>query len=130
MQNTAEEYLSDCQGLSRLKLSADEIEELKSQGFVAEERRGKTVYFKLRFRLQGRQRVKYLGRDVAFVNMIRQELAVIQTPRRTLQHVERCGQHARTSLRQMKSELTPMLASYGYHFHGMAIRKTRRVQES
>lgn len=107
-------------------LGDEEMNALRTQGFVTAERRGSNLYFKLRFRVHGKQRVRYLGRDATLADRIRQELDAIRAPKRILQNMHRVDQHARRLLRQMKSELSPILAVHGYRFHGMAIRKARR----
>ena len=51
-------------GLAGLCLAAEDLRALARQGFVAAEwRGGRGPYFKVRWRVGGRVRVRYLGRD-------------------------------------------------------------------
>ena len=61
--------------MAKLGLAPGEIKALATQGFVARERRGGRIYWKLRFRVGGRQRVRYLGSDATKAAAIRAELA-------------------------------------------------------
>jgi hypothetical protein len=55
-----------CYGLEALGLSEEDVLALQRQGFVSTEDRGGTAYFKLRWRLEGRQKVLALGLDLGF----------------------------------------------------------------
>ncbi len=59
--------------LSALRLEASDYELLRRQGFVAIESRGQRCYFKLRFRRDGRQVVRYIGDEIQ-ANAVADEL--------------------------------------------------------
>lgn len=113
--------------LALLNLTPAEQNALASQGFVAAEyRRGSGPYFKLRFRLQGRQVVRYLGVNPEFAKRVEKEVAELQRPRRQEQQVRRLNDEAHRQLRHWKQTLEPFVTKQGYHFHGFALRKARR----
>ena len=99
---------------------------LRLQGTVAAERRarGRPVY-KLRFRIRGRQIVRYLGTDPALAEEVRQELAQLQRPRRVERQLRRLRQEAATALRQAKAASEPLLNARGLRYHGYALRRPR-----
>ncbi len=101
----------------------EELAALCRQGFVSEERRGKRLYYKLRFRCNGKQRVRYLGRDAARAAEVREELWKLQEPRRTELELARLDRTARRMLREAKATLAPLLAEEGFTFHGNAVRR-------
>lgn len=113
--------------LLALDLIPVQLQALRRQGSVHREQRGKraTIY-KLRFRYQGRQHVKYLGTDeAAALRMqaaLRQWQAAKQRRRAQRQLLKRASQMLRTS----KQTLTPLLEAEGYHYHGQAIRRRRK----
>src|SRR5208283_858688 len=69
--------------VTRLGLTAEELAALKAQGFVSCESRRGQVFFKLRFRINGKQRVCYLGKDLAVVEQVQEWLAEVQAVRKT-----------------------------------------------
>lgn len=94
---------------------------------MASERRSRnSTVFKLRFRHDGRQRVIYLGMDMAFVEEVRSVLKWLQRRRRHTRELSRTSMFARQELRRAKKRLAEELPCQGYKFHGMAIRKTRQ----
>jgi hypothetical protein len=99
---------------------------LRRQGHVAAERRarGRPVY-KLRFRIPGRQIVRYLGTDPALAEEVRQELAQLQRPRRVERQLRRLRQEAATALREAKAASEPLLNARGLRYHGYALRRPR-----
>lgn len=112
--------------LLKLGLSPEELAALACQGFVAREQRspGPPLH-KLRFRLDGRQRVKSLGRDALLAARIQTALDGLQRGRR-LQLVQRqLRRQAARALRSCKPQLAPALIAAGLKFHGWAIRKPR-----
>src|SRR6185295_4287514 len=65
--------------LEELGLTRDEVAALKRQGFVSAEPRRKNIQiFKLRFRMSGRQQVRYLGCDPAVAAAVERELRGLQ----------------------------------------------------
>jgi hypothetical protein len=109
-----------------LGLSAAEQAALARQGFIAPEyRHQKGPYYRLHFRLDGRQTTRYLGCDSTVIPTLRAELADLQR----LTHLDRelgqrCRQ-ARRLLRATKKRLAPDLQRAGYHYHGLDIRRRR-----
>src|SRR5256885_3352521 len=98
--------------LADLGLSTAEYQALTEQGFVAAERRqhnGRVCgpYYKLRWRLNGRQKVRYLGRDHGHAERVRAALADLQRPAHLLRQVVRWLHQAREQLREIKAILQP-----------------------
>ena len=119
----SEPNLGPC--VASLRLTPEERDSLKWQGFVAGERRGGTQYFKLRFRYGGRQRVCYLGRDPEIAAKIARELAAMQQEHETVRELARLTRAARKLLRDSKRGLEPYLRDAGFKFHGLQIRRVR-----
>jgi len=110
----------------QLGLTAEEIAILRQQGFVSREERGAgTVVFKLRFRLHGRQRVKYLGTDADRCNAIAVQLKQLQRARHIDAKLRKLNRAAAKLLRESKRRLEPLVAQCGRHFHGRTIRRWR-----
>jgi hypothetical protein len=112
--------------LADLRLTSEDLAALTRQGFVAEELRGQRgPLFKLRFRRQGKQRVRYVGQDPDSARQIQQELANLQAGRRQEQELARLNAKARRLLRETKASLTETVEASGHHFHGQALRRRR-----
>jgi len=113
--------------LSDLQLTAEELDRLGRQGTVCAERRREQVYYKLRFRqaTDGRQMVRYIGRDKVAADTIRAEVRELQAGRQHSRALRRLEAAARGLLRTTKRETAATLAVLGYHYHGLAIRKRR-----
>lgn len=109
-------------GLGDLELAA-----LSRQGFVSPEQRGphRAVTHKLRYRIQGRQRTRYLGSDPGFLEQIRRELTELQRPVRRARNLQKAVREAWRGLRQAKSTLAPLLEAEGWSYHGLTIRRRR-----
>jgi hypothetical protein len=99
---------------------------LARQGWVSEQVRpsGATTY-KLRWRVNGRQRVRYLGSDVAVAAQVRAALIDLQCARRTERELAQLLRQARAQLGTLKRQLQPDLESLGYAYHGYSARRTR-----
>jgi hypothetical protein len=106
-------------------LTPTELAALRSQGFVSSELRGEKTIYKLRYRVDGRQRVRCLGNDASTAKGIEQELAVMQTAVRTDRQLTKLHRNLRIVLRESKTRLEPLLESRGIRFHGHKIRQTR-----
>jgi hypothetical protein len=112
--------------LHRLALSDAELGALTQQGFIRSERRGKKTLFRLCFRFDGRQHVRYVSpRDAAALEA---ELGALQRRVRTRRRVTGLATLARQALRQRRSALAPLLEARGYHFHGHQIRRCRNAK--
>jgi len=116
-------------GLSALGLSDDQLTALARQGFVAAEYRGQRgATFKLRFRFQGRQVVRYLGQDPAAARQIREAVLALQAERRDDREMQQAIREARNLLRETKRQLLPDVRREGFKFHGFAIRRVVKQQ--
>ena len=113
--------------LARIGLTAAEITAIKRQGFVSAESRGpKCTVYKLRFRVAGRQRVKYVGTDPLVADAVREELQRLQKSKHTQRNLQALIGQANRLLRESKSELLTDAKQAGYHFHGQSLRRPRR----
>ena len=110
----------------RLRLTTEDIAALARQGFVSEERRRGRPYFKLRFRREGKQQVRCIGRDPEVAEAIRDGLSVLRTQRRLESALRDAARRARRELREAKRKLEPALQKAGFSFHGQAVRRSRR----
>ena len=115
--------------LSTLHLSAEELKSLTQEGFVAPEMRGTQRYYKLRFRIGGKQRVRYLGSSSAFASGVAGELYELQANKRTLRELDRGARQINAALRASQCLLAPILIPLGFHFHGLRVRKQRTTNK-
>jgi hypothetical protein len=107
-------------------LTGEECLALRQQGFISQHLDGKgRTSFKLRFRYAGRQRVRCLGSNPAFVEGIQGELERLQHEYQLQRQLVREVKHARRLLRESKSALKDMLEAAGFRFHGYGIRRSR-----
>jgi len=113
--------------LAELGLEADVLLTLRKQGGIFAEQRAGGLVFKLRFRWQGRQRVKYVSSDANEADRFRHALYAWQNEHRQEQRLRRLAVEGREVLRATKHRLAAPLAAIGYQFHGFAIRQSRRT---
>jgi hypothetical protein len=114
------------QCLAELGLSAAAQAALARQGFVSRELRGRnTAVFKLRYRVAGRQHVRYIGTETRQAERVQQAVNELQTERRIDLAMGRLSREAARLLRDGKRRLEGPLAAAGYRFHGRAIRRRR-----
>lgn len=99
---------SDSCELEKLKLTPEEREALKTQGFISLDLRGNRSYYKLRFRCAGRQRVKYIGPDEERANRIRKAIVQCRKEQGLRQEISLLNRAARALLRQLKETLAPV----------------------
>ena len=112
--------------LNRLALSDEELGALTRQGFIRRERRGRKTIFRLRYRVHGRQHVRYVSpRDAAALEA---ELGALQRRVRARRRLTDLAALARQALRHRRSTLAPLLEARGYHFHGHQIRRCRNAK--
>jgi hypothetical protein len=99
---------------------------LRRQGFISTEIvRGKPRY-KLRFRREERkQTVRYIR--PADVECIKTELVRLQADRRAARNLRQVTRTGRAALRNVKTQLAPLVAELGLRFHGRAIRRPRKL---
>jgi len=105
-----------------------ELAALCRQGFLSREQRTpeQAPIYKLRYRMGGRQRTRYVGSNLVFVEQVRNELAVLQAAAKRAHKLQQLLRQARRALRRAKSKVAPLLvAESGYHYHGHAIRRKR-----
>jgi hypothetical protein len=117
--------------LAALGLSALDQQALARQGFVAAEYRpgqGRRLgpYFKLRWRRDGRQQVRYLGCDLDWARQIQAALANLQRPRQLIRQVNGLMKEARKRLHQAKDLLEPRLGEGGQYYHGYTARRSAK----
>ena len=108
-----------------MRLTEVELTALSAQGFVCRERRGTRSYYKLRFRLQGRQRVLYVGSDLTLANEVQLLLDRLQSEKRIKLELAYWCRMVGQQLRDLKRRLAPLLEAAGFAFHGQAIRRPR-----
>ena len=113
-------------GLAELGLTQVDLDALARQGFVAPEK-GCSGHrrFKLRFRMDGKQVVRYIGTDPIRAARIERELEILQCEHRSDRQLQRQLRMARAALRESKRILAPVLQEMGYQYHGYAIRRPR-----
>ena len=112
--------------LERLGLTPEELIAVKQQGFVSPERRGRSVIYKLRFRLDRRQRVRYLGTNPIAADAVRDELEQLRRVNRLDRTLRKLNVETNRLLRDTKRRLEPVVARAGLKFHGHALRKPHR----
>ncbi|MCA9123709.1 MAG: hypothetical protein H6822_08635 [Planctomycetaceae bacterium] len=111
--------------LAALRLDNNDLEALSHQGFICRERRGDRVYHKLRFRRNGKQVVRYIG-SAERATVVEREVSALQSEATAFRELNAAVKIANKMLRDSKTQLEPMLASYGYEFHGRSIRRPRK----
>jgi hypothetical protein len=119
-------------GLAQLRLNQEDLEVLARQGFISCERpgNGRPPRYKLRFRREGKQVVRYISSDTGQVERIRGELATLQRPHQVEQRLSVLTRQARRVLRQAKRQIEPALNEYGFGFHGLAVRRRRPTDDA
>lgn len=111
----------------QLGLTTEEIASLKRQGFVSVEIRGGCTIYKLRFRVDRRQRVRYLGTDPMMADAVRQELDQLRQQTQLDRRLRNQNQEIDRFLRESKRRLEPLAAQAGLKFHGRMLRRPRTV---
>ena len=112
----------------RLRLSDRDLDALQTQGTISAELRPNGPVHKLRFRVGGRQQVRYLGPDSPWVATVREALAAWQIPVRFGRELARRVRDGRRRLRRVRSAQTPLLRLAGLHFHGTTLRRIRQLK--
>ena len=113
-------------GIEHLGLSSDELIAVKQQGHVAHEVRGRSrIVFKLRYRFDGRQRVRHLGSDPQFAQAVREELQHIRRVKVARRNLRTVMREAKQAIRNSKLQLLPFAAEFGFAFHGFELRRRR-----
>ena len=114
--------------LAELGLTDEDVLTLVNQGFLTAEYRNYGdarlgPYFKLRWRSNGRQRVKYLGRDVKRAEAISDAIGRLREGKRRQEQFAALVVDARKSLRRAKQAMTTAMGNLGRYFHGFTGRK-------
>jgi hypothetical protein len=110
--------------LTALGLDREQLVALARQGNLHAERSGAgRCYWKLRFRVAGRQCVRYIGNHPGFVDQVRGELMRLQAPAKSRHHLRRLVRTANECLRKTQEQLKPFLPLAGRCFHGREIRR-------
>ena len=113
-------------GLASLGLSWQAWDALAKQGSLCAESSANEHVFKLRFRMDGRQHSRCVGKEEGFIQQIRRELTQLQADARRQKQLRRLVREAKQCIRKTKHQLAPLLSATGHAFHGMAIRRQRR----
>jgi hypothetical protein len=121
---SADPRCSNYPALVAVRLSASDLNELARQGFVCAERRNNKSYFKLRFRQNGKQVVRYIG-DAERACQVLEELDALQAEAKSLRRLRAMVKYAKAKLREVKLEVIPILEANGLVFHGLSIRRPR-----
>src|SRR4051812_23694627 len=108
-------------GLTARGLTVDDLWQLSQQGAIGREIRGGKTVWKLRYRCDGRQRVKYI--PIQQLNVIRTELSALQSPTRLRRELKYCTRLAKSYLRKTKVDLEALAENSDYYFHGFEIRR-------
>ncbi len=112
--------------LATLGLGREQLAALAKQGTLrAEGHSGSRRYFKLRFRMGPTQRVRYVGNNPEFVDLVRAELLRLQAQAKARRHLQRLIREANQCLRRTKHRLEPLLPLAARRFHGREIRRRR-----
>jgi hypothetical protein len=122
--NTTNPATAAYPALSALGVSAAELTAIAEQGFLNGERRGHKVYLKLRFRTNGKQRVKYIRPQA--LTTIRTELEQLQASTRLRAALRAQMKEARRYLNEARVVLAGALMNEGLHFHGRQLRVVRK----
>lgn len=111
--------------IAELKLSVVNLQALARQSFVASQRRGRRMTYKLRYRVGGVQQVRCLGSDPVRAAEILAALEAWQAPRRTQQALRTIVAAGRALRRSIRPRLAEHVARAGYKFHGRRLRRPR-----
>jgi hypothetical protein len=109
--------------LRAMRLTQDEFDALRRQGFVSYEKQGARVVAKLRFRMARQQRVRCV--DVSRAAEIQAELDELQRAARVNQRLAKLRVETRQALRRHRELVRTVHEARGFHFHGYALRRRR-----
>jgi len=120
---------SEYPALSKLRLPERAMESLRTQGFVCAEPRSRKQIYKLRFRLDSRQHVRFLGDDAEVAREVQAELNTLQREILSRRQFAELRRGLRNVLKQSKVSLQGLLEERGFHYHGQAIRRRRKATD-
>jgi hypothetical protein len=103
-----------------------EIDALRRQGVVVAKPRGRNRYaYYMRFRVDGRERSRYLGVDASRAAAIGAALSDFQRSRRAQLELKRASSEAWQLLALTKQRLARAMQGSEFYFHGQRIRRRR-----
>ena len=111
--------------IAALRIADEDWAALSEQGFVCGEHRGDRKYYKLRFRRDRKQVVRYVG-DADRAAAVERELSELQHEATVMRELKARMRIASSILRVTKRLMTPILEANGLAFHGLAIRRSRK----
>lgn len=117
-------------GLASLGLCPEAWNALAEQGSLCAESSQNGSVCKLRFRMDGRQQSRYVGKSSGFIAQIRHELSQLQAATRSQERLRRLVRQAKQCLNRTKRQIQPLLPIAGRVFHGRAIRRQRNSETS
>jgi hypothetical protein len=124
LPTSCDAVLIEYPALSGLGLRVDAPSALAQQGFLSVDRRGDKQYAKLRFRLHGKQRVKYVRPEHRAE--VSAELERLQAGPRLRSALRAESRKVRSIVKESEATLQAALEKSGFHFHGRKLRLTRR----
>jgi hypothetical protein len=102
----------------------DDLTAISARGFVsAEKRPSGLLTYKLRWRRNGRQCVRYLGSDPTIGARVKAAVAALRQPMQTARELNTDFAATRRALREVKAILSPLLAANGLAFHSYTVRR-------
>jgi len=117
--------------LRSLGLDSTQLAALALRGTLrAEGSSQRKRYFKLRFRIDSTQCVRYVGCHPEFVARVEQELLRLQSASKSARELKKLTDEARSCLRSTTRDLAPNLRDVGRRFHGREIRCTDRNRKA
>ncbi len=84
------------------------------------------MYYKLRFRREARQVVRYVG-DCERAAAVARELSVLQHEVQVMRNLRQAVKAANKRLKEAKMQIRPLLEDHGFAFHGLSIRRSREA---
>ena len=115
--------------LEYLGLRCAELAALKENGHVSQELRGRNcLIFKIRFRISGRQTVRYLGANPQLAEAVRTELERLRRPIVNRANLRSLTREGKRGLRRSKLTVFPTVEVLEHRFHGFALRRRRRAR--
>ncbi len=109
----------------QLRLSKLDLLALRRQGSVHAEVHGRKVRYKLRFRINGKQRVIIIGTNTREAMQLKRLLSAWQSPLKELRELKQLGRKLRREERNDRKALAQSLANKGLHYVGRTLRKKR-----
>src|SRR3954454_17983403 len=106
--------------LRKLGLSARALEVVAQRGYLCKEHRGDRCYSKLRFRIEGKQRVKYVG--IQNLDAVAAELDSLRAGHKLHVAMRAKSLTIRRLVNEARTVLDAALRADGLYFHGTKLR--------